>query len=167
MFSVTDGRVLVAQSGVGVTLSRLEWFDRSGKEVEVVGELGVYSNVQLEPNGKSVAIDKTDPGSLNADVWIYNLQGQGTKRMTFDPAIDAMPVWSPDGTRLVFASSRKKTFDLYLKTTDGAQEEKAIEATPGEDKFPSAWSRDGKQLALARGTLTNDVILISSFAGPH
>jgi len=31
--------------------------------------------------------------------------------------------------------------------------------------FSFAWSRDGKQLALARGTLTNDVILISNFEG--
>jgi hypothetical protein len=29
--------------------------------------------------------------------------------------------------------------------------------------FSFGWSRDGKQLALARGTLTNDVILISDF----
>ena len=152
VFSVTDGRVLVAQSGVGVTLSRLAWFDRSGKEVGVVGEPGVYSNVALESSGKSVAIDKNDPGSLNSDVWIYNLQGQGTKRVTFDPAIDAMPVWSPDGTRVVFSSSRKKTFDLYLKATDGGQEEKPIEATPGEDKYPSAWSRDGKYILYTRGT---------------
>jgi Tol biopolymer transport system component len=67
-------------------------------------------------------------------------------------AIDAMPVWSPDGTRVAFASSRKKTFDLYLKTTDGAQEERVIEATPGEDKFPSAWSRDAKYILYTRGT---------------
>jgi Tol biopolymer transport system component len=151
-FSVSNDRVLLAQNGTGVSLSRLEWFDRSGKEVGAVGKPDVYANVDLSPNGKSLAVDKIDMGNRNSDVWIYDLQGESTKRMTFDPAIDAMPVWSPDGTRLVFASSRQKTFDLYLKTTDGAQEEKAIEATPGEDKFPSAWSRDGKYILYTRGT---------------
>jgi hypothetical protein len=29
--------------------------------------------------------------------------------------------------------------------------------------FYFAWSRDGKQLALARGTVTHDVVLISNF----
>ena len=151
-FSAIDGRVLVAQSGAGISMSRLEWFDRSGREVGAVGEPDVYSNVELGPNGKSVAIDKTDTGNQNSDVWIYDLQGESAKRMTFDPAIDAMPVWNPEGTRVVFASSRKKTFDLYLKATDGGQEEKAIEATPGEDKYPSAWSRDGKYILYTRGT---------------
>jgi Tol biopolymer transport system component len=151
-FSVSNDRVLLAQNGTGVSLSRLEWFDRSGKEVGAVGKPDVYTNVDLSPNGKSLAVDKIDIGNRNMDVWIYDLQGESTKRMTFDPAIDAMPVWSPDGTRLLFASSRQKTFDLYLKTTDGAQEEKAIEATPGEDKYPSAWSRDGKYILYTRGT---------------
>jgi Tol biopolymer transport system component len=152
VFSVFNDSVLVAQSGAAVSLSRLEWFDRSGKEVGAVGEPDVYANVALVPNGKSVAVDKTDTGNQNADVWIYDLKGETAKRMTFDPAIDAMPVWSPDGTLVVFASSRKQTFDLYLKTTDGAQEERAIEATPAEDKYPSAWSRDGKYILYTRGT---------------
>jgi eukaryotic-like serine/threonine-protein kinase len=150
-FSVFNDSVLVAQSGAAVSLSLLEWFDRSGKEVGAVGEPDVYGNVALAPNGKSVAFDK-DAVNQNADVWIYDLQGKNSKRMTFDPAIDAMPVWSPDGTRVVFSSSRKQTFDLYLKNTDGAQEERAIEATPGEDKIPSAWSRDGKYILYTRGT---------------
>jgi len=117
-----------------------------------VGEPAVYSNVDLAPNGKSVAVDKTDTGNQNADVWIYELQGESTKRVTFDPAIDAMPVWSPDGTRVVFSCSRKKTCDIYMKTTDGAQEEKAIEETPAQDKYPSSWSRDGKFILYTRET---------------
>jgi Tol biopolymer transport system component len=149
-FSVSNSRVLLAQTGNGVSLSRLEWFDRNGKEAGMVGKPDVYANIDLAPNGKFVALDKSEMG--NQDVWIYDLQSETTKRMTFDPAIDAMPVWSPDGKRVVFASSRKQTFDLYLKTTDGAQEEKAIEAAAGEDKFPSAWSRDGKYILYTRGT---------------
>jgi Tol biopolymer transport system component len=115
-----------------------------------VGEPDVYSNVELAPNGKSVAVDKNDIGNQNTDVWIYDLQGGSAKRMTFDAAIDAMPVWSPDGKRVVFSSSRKQTFDLYLKATDGAQEERAIEAAPAWDKYPSSWSRDGKYILYTR-----------------
>jgi Tol biopolymer transport system component len=151
-FSVFNDSVLLAQNGTGVSLSQLEWFDRSGKEAGAVGKPDVYANVNLVPNGKLVAVDKTDTGNQNSDVWIYDLQSQSTKRMTFDPAIDAMPVWSPAGTRVVFSSSRKQSFDLYLKNTDGAQEEGAIEATPAQEKYSSAWSRDGKFILYTRGT---------------
>jgi serine/threonine protein kinase len=152
VFSVFDDRVLVAQSGSAAPLSQLQWFDRSGKEIGAVREPDAYANVSLSPDGKSLALDKIDMENQNSDVWIYDLQSESMKRMTFDPAIDAMPVWSPDGTRVVFSSSRKQSFDLYLKNTDGGQEERPIEATPGQDKYPSAWSRDGKYILYTRGT---------------
>jgi Tol biopolymer transport system component len=139
VFAATDDRLLIAQ-GSEISLSRLVWFDRKGNEVGVVGKPDVYANVSLAPSGKSVAIDKTDVVSQNADVWIYDLQGDSTKRLTFDPAIDAMPVWSPDDSQLIFSSSRQKAFDLYLKNTNGAQEERLVEHID-VDKFPDDWSR--------------------------
>ena len=103
--------------------------------------------MMLSPNGKTVASDTTDPASQNTDIWTYDLDTQSAKRLTFDPAIDSVPIWSPDGTRMVFASNRGVIFDLYLKDTNGAQEEKSI-PQDGPDRFPSDWSRDGKYCAL-------------------
>lgn len=151
VFSAADNGMVVAQRSGQVSLSQLVWFDRKGKELGVVGKPEVYANVSLAPTGKSVAVDKTDMGSQNADVWIYDLQRDSTRRMTFDPAIDAMPVWSPDASRLVFSSSRQRAFDLYLKNADGAQEEKLIEHND-IDKFANDWSRDGKHLLYVRGS---------------
>src|SRR5271169_7253889 len=108
----------------------------------MVGKPDLYSNVSLAPDGKSVAVDKTDSSNQNTDVWIYELQHDGAKRMTFDPAIDAVPVWSPDASRLVFASNRQRKVSMYLKNSDGTQDEKSIV----EDElasFPSDWSTDG------------------------
>jgi Tol biopolymer transport system component len=52
---------------------------------------------------------------------------------------------------MVFSSNRGVTFDLYLKDTNGAQEEKPI-PQDGPDRFPSDWSRDGKYVLYERGT---------------
>jgi len=104
----------------------------------------------LAPDGKSVAVDKTDIGNQNTDVWIYELQHDGAKRMTFDPAIDAMPVWSPDASRLAFSSSRQNVFSLYLKAADGTQEEKLIQHVD-VDEYPSDWSRDARFILYTRG----------------
>ena len=112
---------------------------------------GIYGNMMLAPNGKTVASDTTDPASQNTDIWTYDLETQSAKRLTFDPAIDSVPIWSPDATRMVFASNRGVTFDLYFKDTNGAQEEKAV-PQDGPDRFPSDWSRDGKFVLYERGT---------------
>ncbi|MCJ7442754.1 MAG: protein kinase [Thermoanaerobaculaceae bacterium] len=150
VFAVSDNGRLFAQKSSGASLSRLTWFDRKGNEVGVVGTPDVYGNVALSPDGKSVAVDKTDNGSQNTDVWTYDLQRDSAKRLTFDPAIDALPVWSPDGARLIFASPRQEVFKLFMKNADGAQEEKLLVPTD-TDNFSNDWSRDGRYVLYAQG----------------
>jgi Tol biopolymer transport system component len=104
----------------------------------------------LSPNGRAVASDTTDPASQNTDIWTYDLETRSAKRLTFDPALDSLPIWSPDGSRTVFASNRELKFDLYLKDTNGGQEEKII-PQDGPDRFPTDWSRDGKYVLYEGG----------------
>ena len=105
-YAASNGDVLVAQPASGVSLSRLVWRDRKGEESGIVGRPDVYANVMLAPNDKAVAFDKTDQENQNTDLWTFDLQRGSLKRLTFDPAIDAEPLWSPDGKRILFASSR-------------------------------------------------------------
>jgi len=111
----------------------------------------VYGNVVLAPDGKSVAVDKTDDGSQNTDVWTYDLQSGSARHLTFDPAIDALPVWSPNGARLIFTSSRQQVFKLFMKNLDRAQEEELLLQTD-TDNFSNDWSRDGKYVLYTQGT---------------
>jgi len=151
VFAVSDQGLLLAQSGSEASLSQLMWFDRKGNAVGTVGKPEVYGNVFLSPNGRAVATDKTDMSSLNIDVWTYELQSDSAKRFTFDPGIDAVPIWSPDATRVVFSSNRQIYFGLYVKNSDGASDEKNI-VQDEAGNFPSDWSRDGKYILYCRGS---------------
>jgi len=153
-------RVLVAQSGSGVALSHLVWFDRKGGQSGAVGKPDVFGNIFIAPNGRAVAVDKTDMETLNNDVWTYELAGDSAKKLTFGRGISAAPVWSPDAIRLVFASNRQSnddgnrprrriTVDLYVKNSDGSQEEKSL-VHNDTDKYPSDWSRDGKYIMFTQ-----------------
>jgi eukaryotic-like serine/threonine-protein kinase len=149
VFAVSDNGLLFAQKSSEASRSRLVWFDRKGNEVGAVGTPDLYANVVLARNGTSVAVDKTDNGTQNTDVWTYDLRRNSTTKLTFDPAIDAMPVWSPDGSKVMFSSSRQHMFDLYLKDADGAKEEQLV-VHGGADDFPTDWSRDGKYVLYMR-----------------
>jgi eukaryotic-like serine/threonine-protein kinase len=153
-YAASDTGLLVAQSGSGVALSRLVWYDRKGNETGAASKPDVYSNIDLALDGKSIAVDKTDPESTNADIFTYDIQRDAMRRLTFNPAIDAMPVWSPDGARILFASSRNQKFDLFVKNTDGSQEEKLLDFDNAgkADRYPYDWSRDGKYILYTRGT---------------
>ena len=153
MFTVSDNGLMITQSGSGVALSQPVWFDRKGNEVGRVGKPDVYLNVALAPNGKSVAVDKIDMANQNlkVDVWTYELQLESAKQLTFGFGFHGVPIWSPDVTRLVFGSNPQFHFDLYMKNSDGTQEEKRI-VQDDLDKFPTDWSGDGKYLLYNRAT---------------
>jgi len=151
VYAVSDSGFLVAQTGSGVALSQPLWVDRNGKELGAVGKPDVYGNLFLAPNEKLLAVDKTDMSSQNSDVWTYELHSDNAKRLTFDPSNHAVPVWSPDGSRLIFTANRLLNFDLYMKNSDGGQQEKTI-LQEDIDKWANDWSRDGKYLLYTRGT---------------
>jgi eukaryotic-like serine/threonine-protein kinase len=152
-FSASDG-VLAAQRGSGVSVSKLVWYDRKGNQVGSVGEQEVVVNVALSPDGKTVGVDRTDEETQNSDVWTYDLQRNSMKRLTFDPSVDAAPVFSADGKQILFASSRERVFKVFVKDADGAQAEKLLpfNVSDSADRYPSDWSRDGRYILYTRAT---------------
>ena len=151
VFAASNTALLVAERNADSGASQVLWFDRKGQQISVALNPGIYGNIMLAPNGRTLASDTTDPASQNTNVWTYDLESRSAKRLTFDAAFDSLPIWSPDGGRIVFASNREHKFDLYLKDSNGANEEKVI-AQGATDAFPTDWSRDGKYVIYQRGT---------------
>jgi serine/threonine protein kinase len=149
-FSVAGPEIMVAQTGRGVYLSQLTWFDRSGKSLAISGNPSWYNNVQISPDGKRIATDQTDQDGRNIDVWVQDPARNASTRLTFDPALDTTPAWSPDGKQLVLSSNRSLDFRLYVKNADGSGTEQEI-AEAGKSAFNSLdWSHDGKYILVRR-----------------
>jgi dipeptidyl aminopeptidase/acylaminoacyl peptidase len=132
---------LVAYRTSGANRRQLRWFDRMGKTMGVLGapDENNLSVPKVSPDGRRVAVFRAVQG--NTDIWL--LDGARTNRFTFDAAVDNFPIWSPDGTRIVFDSNRKGTRNLYIKSASGAgNEELLLEST--QDKNPTDWSVDGR-----------------------
>ena len=150
-FAVSDSGLLVSQGVSYATGSQLAWFDRSGKPLGTAGQPAVYGNVALAPDGSRIALDSTDSDSTNIDLWTMEVARLTAKRFTFDPAMDAVPAWSPDGRQLLFGSNRNLTFDLFVKNSDGSGEDKVI-LHGGNIAVPNDWSRDGRYILYTQGT---------------
>lgn len=54
-------------------------------------------------------------------------------------------IWSPDGSRIAFASNPNGVYDLYQKLASGVKDEELL-LKSSENKFPTSWSRDGRFL---------------------
>jgi Tol biopolymer transport system component len=144
-FSVSREGTLAYRTGE--TGGRLLWMERSGKELDQVGEHGDYTNPALSPAGDRLAFSLSDPRGGKFDVWIRDLARGVNSRFTFGGSNNGIPVWSPDGSTIVFRSDRNGTFDLFEKSASGQGEEKTL-LKSDEAKVPTSWSRDGRYIAF-------------------
>jgi Tol biopolymer transport system component len=160
-FSVSQTGALLYQTGSGTDVrSQLTWYDRAGKKLGTVGEPTDQISVELSPDGERALASIMDPAQGTPDLWIYDVRRGSRRRFTLDPAAESRGVWSPDGSRVIFASRRPNRFDLYQKASSGAGPEELIVADD-QDKDPTSWSADGRFIvyhnssATGRGTARN------------
>jgi Tol biopolymer transport system component len=144
LFSASATGVLAYHSATEGVFSQLTWFDRAGKVIGLLGGPANYNTVNLSPDGTRAAVSLRDP-SGNQDIWLIDVNRNIPTRFTFDPTDEAMGIWSPDGTRIVFDSLRNGRRDLYQKPADGSGNEERIEASP-ISKYATSWSPDGRFL---------------------
>jgi serine/threonine-protein kinase len=137
--------------------SRLVWKDRQGKAQPVTEQPRRYGTPAFSPDGRRVAV--TVEGE-NTDIWVYDLERGGLSRLTFGPATDFHPMWTPDGKRVIYISERP-VYNLYWKAADGTGTEEPIWAGP-YDTLPGSVSPDGKFVAYVESNpkTQGDILLL-------
>ena len=129
----------------GRTASRqLTWFDRTGKNVATTGSPGEYNDIVLSPDAKRLALQQINVGGAT-DIWLMDLTRGTSSRFTFSSNYDDNPVWSPDGSQIVFASNAESSFGLSKKVSSGTGSEEVIVKSTGPQEAYD-WSRDGRFL---------------------
>jgi len=83
------------------------------------------------------------------------------------PPIKTLPIqgqveWSPDGKALTYVATTKGVGNIWSQPLEGGKP-KQLTHFDSDLIFYHRWSRDGKRLALARGRIISDVVLLSNF----
>jgi Tol biopolymer transport system component len=140
-----SGPVLAYRTAPPRVESQLTLFDRTGKVVRVVSDRANYADVELSPDGTRAAVSLLDSSLGTRGLWVFDVVRGVKTRLTSDRADADTPVWSPDGSRIVFDSSRQGPLELFEKASDGVGAEKIVLADR-RNKYPSSWSPDGRLL---------------------
>jgi Tol biopolymer transport system component/tRNA A-37 threonylcarbamoyl transferase component Bud32 len=166
--SVSQNGVLIFVEGEPIADSsqrRLVMFDRSGKELRQYGRSGPYERAVMSPDGRQAVIvtqaSPTSPRSLS----LLDLDRDVSTPFSANADDDRYPMWSPDGTSIVFASTREKVSGLYQRGSSGAST--AAELLFASDAVsPAGFSSDGKRLLMVLGTAQQQRLWILPVGGP-
>ena len=146
LFSASnDGTLTYITSGSAKT--RLLWLSRSGREIATAAPPGYYNSLDLSPDGTRVAYDMASEMG-NLDIFLMDLQSGSPSRFTFEGTTSFFPIWSPDGSRIVYSSLQGAPPNLYQKVTSGAGPEEPVLPSP-RPQMPTSWSADGRFLVVA------------------
>ncbi len=140
-FSLSANGVLVLIEGNAN--QQLAWFDHAGKKLGIVGSAGAYLIPRLSRDEQRLAVGQLDPQTRTSDIRLFDLTHGTEQRFTFDPSADEYPLWSPDGSRVVWDSNREGASTLYQKAASGAgQDEILLKSTHLKQTLD--WSTDGR-----------------------
>ena len=133
------------------TLSELVWVDRKGSRTSVAVPAATYTDVELSRDGKRVAFTRWGADTSIQDVWVSDLERQITSRFTTQPPLNNVPIWSPDGRMIAFATTRNGALDIYQREVGSTGDDQALlKLAAPPIVFPSDWSRDGRYLMYYR-----------------
>jgi serine/threonine protein kinase len=164
-YAISDAGTLVYLAGIFDTdtlpQQTLVWVDKEGNE-EPLDALtpNEYSYPKISPDGTKVAL------TFNGDIHIWDLAQKFMRKLTFYEGSDWLPIWTPDGERIVFASARDGG-GIYWKAADGTGEaellgstpDSAPDSAPDRTLIPWSWSKDGKTLITTEFTDISTLIM--------
>jgi Tol biopolymer transport system component len=124
------------------------WLDAAGHATGTLDlPAGEYSRIKISPDGsRAVLVRSISP--TESSLWILDLARGGASPLSSGPGRNEAPVWSPDGTRIVFSSDRNGAQDFFVKTVADASPEQPYFQSDVLFKSPNNFSPDGKWLVF-------------------
>ena len=139
--------------GTSNQLAQFKWFDRTGQPLGNVGEPGEYNAFRLAADGRRAVFSWTHPQS--SDLWLLDTERGISNRFTANQGIAAYPVWSHDGSTVVFSTG--EPLSLFRKATSGVGGEERLTESKSL-QLATDWSRDGRLLYFEVGPNTQEDI---------
>jgi eukaryotic-like serine/threonine-protein kinase len=82
--------------------------------------------MHLSPDGRQVLLDSNDTQVETSDIWKFNLQRETGTRLTSNLGVDAYPIWSPEGSRMIFVSNRGGVWGIFQKRVNSDDNEELL-----------------------------------------
>jgi len=132
-----DGTLVYVPGSAQAGTRQIDWMTRDGKTSVLRAAKSIWSSPKFSPDGQKLAMEVSD--GKQRDIWVYEPARDTITQLTFDPANDRHPAWTPDGKRIVFDSDRAKggVSNLYWVNADGTGEPTRLTDSTNAQQMPS------------------------------
>ena len=122
---------------------------RVAPTVDEILSLKRAGSPEISPDGRWVAytVRETnwDDNAYDTQIWLADTATASTRQLTNAKKSSQSPAWSPDGSKVAFASDRTDKRQIYLISPQGGEAEALTSLEDGVSGF--AWSPDGRTIA--------------------
>jgi serine/threonine-protein kinase len=140
------GSLLYAPGGIFPDPERLlAWVDRNGAAESLPLSSRPYLSPRISPDGRRFLV--WTQGDRN--VWVHDLTRGVTTRLTVEGR-NARAIWTPDGSRITYASAVAGSENLFWRDSDGSGTADRL-ASSELQQAPGSWTPDGKTLVFMQG----------------
>jgi len=120
---------------------------------------------RISPDGRKVALVVGPPpiqANSNSDIWVYDLQTENARQLTFSPRLDDGPVWTSDSKQIYFRSFEGGDGNhsgVYSVPAEGGTPTTVARSDDFQYALPWSISPDDRALALVSATTQTDIDL--------
>lgn len=170
-FISANGTAAMATRSSELPGRRLVWLDEQGQPQPVGAPPRAYSGIQISPDGGRVLtnLEPANNADLPTDLWIQDLSRRTFSRLPTRGSSWEY-TWSTDGQRITYACVTPEEFAIWERRADGSGDGVKVYSSQSAQVMlsPTAWSPDGKVLAIHQQDMTNsseDVLMLEQEAG--
>ncbi|MFA6469444.1 MAG: protein kinase [Bacteroidota bacterium] len=158
MYSVSQNGILLTQHGQLSSGAPILVYSMDGKLIRSIGGMDEMNTPKFSPDGNKMAVWLYDTKSRKTNIWILDLRTGSKSRLTNGKEGEFNPIWSPDGTRIIFTVDNRAGI-LYETVTTRASERKKY-FHKNDILQTLDWSRDGRKILVQKvnPTLNNSDI---------
>ena len=142
--SITGSLVYVNGTGGG-NARQFVWVDQEGREEVLPLPARPYLDPRVSPDGRRIAVTG---GGEGRDLWVYDAVSAAGLRLTQGFTVRT-PIWTLDGTRILFSSSHESVGDIYSVSADGSGQPTVVIASDAAD-YPTSVTPDGRAVVFIR-----------------
>ena len=144
-YAVSRNGVLVTipAGGLSGSEANIVFLDRRGQRLPYPHPL--FDSLKL--GAPKYSPDESRVAGVRGDeIWVYDIRRGTSTRLTSGMRTSG-PIWTPDGTRITYASERQGAWDPFWRSADGSDEERPLIKSDFA-VFPDYWSADGTKLLV-------------------